>query len=136
MISRSKEDSFLTPDLTPLIDVTFLLLIFFLVSSVFKKEEQILKLILPQTLSGQKINSKNLNHHIQIESSGKILFESQILDLKSLEIKVPTLSTESSFKISADSKTSYDKVIQILDLLKKNNFHKVSLVTLKKGKKK
>ena len=37
----------LTPDLTPLIDVVFILLIFFIVSSVFKKEELALMLSLP-----------------------------------------------------------------------------------------
>ena len=37
MKKRSRET--LSPDLTPLIDVVFLLLIFFMVSTVFKKEE-------------------------------------------------------------------------------------------------
>ena len=37
------------PDMTPLIDCVFLLLVFFLVTSVFKQDESVLKLILPET---------------------------------------------------------------------------------------
>jgi biopolymer transport protein ExbD len=48
----------LVPDMTPLIDVVFILLIFFIVTSVFKKEELALLLNLPdsqaQTLEVEK----------------------------------------------------------------------------------
>jgi len=39
----------LSPDMTPLIDIVFILLIFFIVTSVFKKEELALLLNLPQS---------------------------------------------------------------------------------------
>jgi len=42
----------LSMDLTPLIDVVFLLLIFFLVTSVFKKDELALLLKLPKSEQG------------------------------------------------------------------------------------
>ena len=42
------------PDMTPLIDCVFLLLVFFLVTSVFKQDESVLKLILPETQSEVK----------------------------------------------------------------------------------
>ena len=42
-----KRDRWLAPDLTPLIDIVFLLLIFFMVSSVFKKDQTILDIDLP-----------------------------------------------------------------------------------------
>ena len=57
---RSREAS--APDLTPLIDVVFLLLIFFLVSTVFKKEELAFLLNLPKTQYGEtsaKVEIKN-----------------------------------------------------------------------------
>ena len=42
------------PDMTPLIDCVFLLLVFFLVTSVFKQDESVLKLILPETQTETK----------------------------------------------------------------------------------
>ena len=52
-MARKSRREHLTPELTPLIDVVFLLLIFFMVSSVFKKEELALLLSLPKTETGQ-----------------------------------------------------------------------------------
>ena len=69
MRKRSREAS--TIDLTPLIDVVFLLLIFFMVSTVFKKEELALILNLP---SGETSESKsNNNKSLQIEVTKKKL---------------------------------------------------------------
>ena len=47
----------LVPDLTPLIDVVFILLIFFIVSSVIKKEELVLNLSLPSSSTKQKVTN-------------------------------------------------------------------------------
>ncbi len=52
MKKRARQEA--TPDITPLIDVVFLLLIFFMTSTVFKKTELALLLNLPKTESGQK----------------------------------------------------------------------------------
>ena len=41
----------LAPDITPLIDVVFILLIFFMVTSVFRKEEAALLLQLPDVVA-------------------------------------------------------------------------------------
>lgn len=41
-------------DMMPLIDCVFLLLVFFLVTSVFKQDESVLKLILPETQTETK----------------------------------------------------------------------------------
>jgi len=52
----------ITPDLTPLIDVVFILLIFFIVSTVFKKEELALMLSLPASSAKEaKIELKQIN---------------------------------------------------------------------------
>jgi biopolymer transport protein ExbD len=48
----------LSPDMTPLIDVVFLLLIFFLVSTSFKKDELALLLNLPTSQASQEMIAK------------------------------------------------------------------------------
>ena len=45
----------LVPDLTPLIDVVFILLIFFIVSSVIKKEELVLNYLCPLLVQNKKL---------------------------------------------------------------------------------
>ena len=55
-----KKRELISMDLTPLIDVMFLLLIFFIVASEFKKNESILNLSLPNSASTQKVVEKKI----------------------------------------------------------------------------
>ena len=64
MKRRSRETT--TPDLTPLIDVVFLLLIFFMVSTVFKKDELALLLNLPSSETSEKTAQKMKSITIEI----------------------------------------------------------------------
>ena len=78
-----KHREFLLPDLTPLIDVVFLLLIFFLVTSVFKKEDMALLLNLPKSsYSTQEVNTKDINIFVTPE---KINFENKEVSFEDLE---------------------------------------------------
>ena len=59
----------LTPDITPLIDIVFILLIFFIVSSVFKKEELALNLQLPNSSAKElEIELKQINIELSTNS--------------------------------------------------------------------
>jgi len=53
---RKKRES-IAPDLTPVIDIVFILLIFFMVTSVFKQEDVILALNLPDFQASAKISN-------------------------------------------------------------------------------
>ena len=59
MKKRTRE--YLIPDITPLIDVVFLLLIFFMVSSVFKRDELALLLNLPKSEFGEDTENAQLD---------------------------------------------------------------------------
>ncbi|NPA60533.1 MAG: biopolymer transporter ExbD, partial [Epsilonproteobacteria bacterium] len=72
----------LTPDITPLIDVVFILLIFFLVSSTFKKDELALDLILPKSGEAEELIKKE---DISIElSKTKIALKGKELNFTDL----------------------------------------------------
>lgn len=126
-----KREGFI-PDLTPLIDVVFILLIFFIVSSVFKKEERALSLSLPQ-------NSSQLYHHqnkdIIIElTNNKLAFTGKIITLKHLEEKLLQIKdTKIKIILRIDKDTIYSKVLNILDILQKHDFNNISLLSQKKN---
>lgn len=70
-----KHIEYLFPELTPLIDLVFLLLIFFLVSLVFKKEDVALLLNLPKSsYLTEEVDIKDINIFITTE---KINFENE-----------------------------------------------------------
>ena len=125
---RSRE--LLTPDITPLIDVVFLLLIFFMVSTVFKKDELALLLQLPKAEIGQSVQGKpilNLNIEMSAQdlalNGSKTTFEQLPIKLK--EIKNKMIPVE----IRIDKEVAYERVIRLLDNLKKFNLNNLALIT-------
>lgn len=132
-MSRKSRRETLTPDLTPLIDVVFLLLIFFMVSSVFKKEELALLLNLPKTQEGKTQAAKN--ESITIELSGKeIAFNGEDVDMSSLEVKLKDASKKSLVNLRVDGDVRYERLVKVLDLLQKNKLENLSLITEKNEK--
>ena len=130
-MSRKNRREYLTPELTPLIDVVFLLLIFFMVSSVFKKEELALLLNLPKAEQG-KGSGKKEQKTITIELSKKdIAFNGAKLALSELKEKVPTIEKKSLINLRVDGEVQYNRLVEILDLLQKNKLENLSLITIK-----
>ncbi|MEN5387166.1 biopolymer transporter ExbD [Aliarcobacter skirrowii] len=115
-------------DLTPIIDVVFILLIFFLVTSVFKKEELALMLDLP------KANAKELavkKEQIFIELSvDKLAIKGIEVSFESLEDNLKAIENKNDAVIvRIDKKVPYERVVKILDLLQKYSLNNLALVT-------
>ncbi|WP_298752206.1 biopolymer transporter ExbD [uncultured Arcobacter sp.] len=126
-----KKREILTPDITPLIDVVFILLIFFIVSSVFKKDELALALNLP-TSSAKEIELKQKEIIIEIDNT-KLAIYGKETTLEKLEEEISKVTDKKRniiFRIDKDVK--YEKVVKILDILQKNSLFNISLVTDKK----
>ena len=121
----------LTIDLTPLIDVVFILLIFFIVTSVFKKDNVALKLNLPNSsASSIKIKQKELIIELNSDSIG---YGGKTIDFQTLEnhlIKVTKKDNPVIVKI--DENTKYDRVVKLLDLLQKHSLNNLALLTNEK----
>lgn len=128
-----KKREILTPDITPLIDVVFILLIFFIVSSVFKKDELALVLNLP-TSSAQEIELKEKEIIIEINSEKLAIYGKEI-NLENLDLQMHEIEDKKRniiFKIDKDVK--YEKVVNVLDILQKNQLFNISLITENKDK--
>ncbi len=120
----------LTPDLTALIDVVFILLIFFMVSSVFKKEELALSLALPTSSSEKlEVEVKQINIELSVKD---IAFGGTKISLKELDSKLATITKkEKAVIVRIDKDVAYEKIVKILDLLQKYNLNNLALVTNK-----
>lgn len=125
-----KHREFLTPDLTPLIDVVFLLLIFFLVSSVLKKEELAFLLNLPKSqYATEVIDQKDINISISIDS---IYLENQEIEIINLDDRLSNIEKKDiAVNIKIDKEVKYQRIIEVFDLLKKNNLTNLALVNEK-----
>ena len=125
-----KKSSEISLEVTPLIDIVFLLLIFFILNSQFEKLTS-MELNLPKVNSEQlnEINGKNLV--IEITAIEEIILNGQKLSeitFKSLNSHIKeNFSQFSSAVISADSNTKYKYLVTIMDVLNRNNFETVEI---------
>ncbi|MCF6330589.1 MAG: biopolymer transporter ExbD [Sulfurimonas sp.] len=118
----------ITPDLTPIIDVVFLILIFFLVSSTFKKDELSLDLMLPSsTHSSKPINKDQLSLELTTTS---VAFKGISMSFEKLDnALLQVLDKESTLDIRIDKKVEYARVMKLFDLLKKHDLNNLALVS-------
>ncbi len=129
MKRRSRENSL--PDLTSLIDVVFLLLIFFMVSTVFKKDELALLLDLPKTEKGEQIVDSKKIIIIELNKT-EVAINGQAETLKNLGNHLSPISDKSSpVELRIDKDVKYERVVKLLDLLKIHQLTNLSLITSK-----
>jgi biopolymer transport protein ExbD len=128
---RKKREQ-LTPDLTPLIDVIFLLLIFFMVTSVFKKEELALMLNLP-VAKENKESTKVEPKQITIElTKNSIAYNGKVINFEYLKQEAQKVKDkQKAIIVRIDEKVEYQRVVTLLDILQKNRLQNLSLVTKK-----
>ena len=70
--------------LTPLIDVVFLLLIFFLVATKFEEEEREMKINLPQASEAKPLSAKPRELFINIDEKGNFVVDTRVLNAEGL----------------------------------------------------
>lgn len=118
----------LSIDLTPLVDVLFILLVFFIVTSVFKKEELALILDLPSS-NAKEITIEQKQVTIELNSKS-LAFEGKHLTFEALDIKLAQLkNNEKPIIIRIDKNVTYDKVVKVLNLLQQHNLNNLAMVT-------
>lgn len=115
------------PDMTPLIDCVFLLLVFFLVTSVFKQDESVLKLILPETQSEVK---RDTPEGLYIElSETELAFNGQRGTPEELREKAASVQNKKSpVAIKIDKGTTYERIAVILDILQVQKLYNIQLI--------
>lgn len=127
---KSKKDSDI--NITPLIDVVFILLIFFMVSTSFVATPGF-KINLPKT-KAPSVSTKKQNIVITINKDRKIDINGELVSLKNLELKIR--QNAEKIKISdpivilkADEKTSHGYVVNVMDIIKQSGLTKIAIAT-------
>lgn len=109
--------------LTPLIDVVFLLLIFFLVATKFAEEERELELLLPEASEAQPLTSKPEEMFINIDAQGRYFVTGKTLGVDGLYqvLRVAWVNNpgRASVIIRADKDCRWEPVVAALNCCKK-----------------
>lgn len=120
-------------NLTPLIDVVFLLLIFFMVSTTFTKETH-LQIDLPEAEGELQADAvEQIEVLIDIEGNysinGQSLINKQLLTLKAAIEKTAGGNTNIPFIITADANTAHQSVVMVMDVAGQLGFANLSITT-------
>ncbi|WP_116364217.1 ExbD/TolR family protein [Parahaliea mediterranea] len=120
-------------NLTPLIDVVFLLLIFFMVSTTFTRETQ-LSIDLPEA-NGEPRESDGEQVEILIDEAGTYRVNGQPLvderprTLQAAIYKVSAGDTTLPMIITADAQSSHESVVRAMDAAGQMGFVHLSITT-------
>ncbi|MGE3610003.1 MAG: ExbD/TolR family protein [Bacteriovoracaceae bacterium] len=129
---RNRRES-ISMDLTPLIDMVFLLLVFFLVTSVFKKDELALLLKLPKTEQGAGSEKKVEQLTIEL-SNEEVAVNGKKTSIDELPATFKGTNKETLINLRVDGDVKYERLVKVLDLLQLNKLENISLITNKENK--
>lgn len=120
-------------NLTPLIDVVFLLLIFFMVSTTFTRETQ-LSIDLPEA-QGKPKEATEQQIEILVDESGnyrvngEALVDASMRTLQAAIYKISAGDTTLPMTISADAQAAHEDVVQAMDAAGQMGFVHLSITT-------
>jgi len=120
-------------NLTPLIDVVFLLLIFFMVSTTFSKQSEII-VELPEA-SKRPVAEKESPIDLKIDAAGvyyvndKQLINTQLDTLMRALQDASENKTDAPLVINADGKTSHQSVVMAMDAARQVGLLHLSIAT-------
>jgi len=105
--------------MTPLIDVVFLLLIFFIVATRFADEERAMKLRQPFASEAKPLTAVAQEMFIDIDRNGKFYVNGEELDKAGLESRLAKVQADSPTRqviIRADERADYGRVVYAVNL--------------------
>ncbi|WP_151669932.1 ExbD/TolR family protein [Nitrincola schmidtii] len=124
----------LTINLTPLIDVVFLLLIFFMVTTTFTRETQ-LEVSLPEASSAQAASQEQeridilINADGQYSVNGQALVNTQPETLRRAVIELAGEQRKIPYVITADAQTPHQAVVSAMDVAGQLGFSQLRITT-------
>lgn len=116
-------------DLTPLIDVTFQLLIFFLLTATFNTDAAF-KVKLPKA-SASEPATESKSIVVEISEDGRFEIDRKIVDESELQTRLCMAAKEadiSTVNIKADQNTKHEKVVQAMDVAKACGIEKLGIL--------
>lgn len=115
-------------DLSPLLDVVFILLIFFIVTTVFVRESGV-DVKKPQAVSTQQLERNVII--IAITQSGEVMYDSTNIGVVGVRSTVSQLLKQQMkpVVIQADKRVSTDMLVKVLDQAKIAGAEQVSIAT-------
>jgi biopolymer transport protein ExbD len=120
-------------ELTPIIDMVFLLLIFFLVATTFQQAEREMQIALPETYSAEPISTALRELVINVDAEGRMIVGGRLIqpeELRSLVAEAVETNPGQKVIVRGDHRTEYANVVTALDICKSSGIQEPYLDTV------
>jgi biopolymer transport protein ExbD len=114
-------------DMTPMLDIVFIMLIFFIVTTVFVKEAGI---TVNKPDASQAIMPKNANIFIAITEDGDVWMDKREIDVDSVRANLERLMAEQPSDViivQADENAEHGVVVEVMDQIKAAGIDRISI---------
>ncbi|WP_158968320.1 biopolymer transporter ExbD [Paraglaciecola sp. L3A3] len=116
-------------DMTPMLDIVFIMLIFFIVTTVFVKEAGVNVNKPNGTLA---VMPKNANIFIAVTEDGDVWMDKRVIDIDSVRANLERLMAEQPSDviiIQADKNAEHGIVVEVMDQVKAAGIDRISIAT-------
>ncbi len=127
--SHSAHESLTELNITPLLDLAFVLLVIFIITTIPPVEDKDLKL--PSASKNQKDPPRKANY-ISLEADGKLSLNREDIKMDDLLGKLISMRTDDpdlNIIVRGDAKAKYKQIRGVLDLCQQANVPKLELAT-------
>ncbi len=118
--------------LAPMIDIVFLLLIFFIVTWQFSRSETELNVSVPTAEEGSELTRPKGEIIINVLSDGIIRVEGLTVDLTQLNTKLSAIARQfenQPVRIRGDGAVPYQRIVEVIDTCQKAGIWNISFAT-------
>jgi biopolymer transport protein ExbD len=118
--------------LAPMIDIVFLLLIFFIVTWQFSRSETELNVAVPTAEEGSELNRPKGEIIINVLPDGTIRVEGATVDLHQLLEKLAAIAKQfknQPVRIRGDGNVAYQRIVEVIDTCQKAGIWNISFAT-------
>ena len=133
LIKAKREEAGVSVEMMPLIDMVFLLLIFFLVATTFHQEEREMQIALPAAASAGPISASLREIIVNVTAEGRIIVGGRTMqpeDLRAIVTEAVQTNSNQKVTIRGDRATSYANVVAVLDICKRAGIQEPYLDTV------
>jgi biopolymer transport protein ExbD len=119
-----------------LVDILTILLIFFVVSTTFKRDQPEVQINLPDSKTANSAPAEQEHAIVSVSQTDEVQLDGKLITVDQLEKAVRDLppTKKSSLALQADKKASFGTIIQVMDALKLAGIKNLPAFTQPSGK--
>jgi biopolymer transport protein ExbD len=113
-------------------DVAFLLILFFMVTTIFRATTLNLKMTIPQARSTERILIRRNVTHLWIDATGRVYIDDNMIPADRISVKMTAKVADNPELVTIlniDEQVNYEVVDVVLDQLKQARAYKITFAT-------